>query len=142
MSLPRQPVRLLFFTYAIDKGLPADIPPLLAKVNCAMLTPPPDNLQDRFTGIDRPVIEQFWSYEAAHAEYHKALAGIRRRLDRLNPSRYPEVSVGIYCTAGAHRSVAMAERLYRRARTDWTDVTVYAPRHYELARAIARRRRR
>lgn len=105
-----------FITYGSDYG------PARVRGRRTVLTldlsnnrPPPKQLCEKYTGLDYEVAKSFFSDQANEEKYHWAL-------EKLSQARGLEprggcVAALINCTAGMHRSVAMAERLAIRVRS-------------------------
>ncbi len=84
--------------------------PLLMHVECRSLTAPPENLCDRYTGLDPKIRDDFFSHRSNEAAFQSNLTTLREKLDRRRNSAGC-LAVLVSCRMGMHRSVAMAERL-------------------------------
>ena len=76
------------------------------------------------TGLDKEVTDYVFSFDQAN----ELLERLKSLLDFLNPLYIKEgksqVVIAIGCTGGNHRSVAIAEALYKYFKRRWDNVTV------------------
>ena len=127
-----QPLYVRFITYPIGQRIRIEHP-ALPFVDCSVLRPPRLELCDRFTGLDPEIEQDFFSPELQRRAASRRRAASWRRVESRStvlfnstPHRlrstflnwsFPVngnfLVVPIACTAGMHRSVAMAERLAR-----------------------------
>ena len=109
-----------FITYGLSYGPTSVIGfPLLFDLNLSKHQPPPEDLCDRYDGLDKVLADSFFSIRANEDEYHTAVAKIKEALDQVWRLKPPGGCVAclIHCNIGRHRSVAMAERLARKVRS-------------------------
>lgn len=99
-----------FITFGLSYGS-AEVHgcPLILELDLSKHQPPQKHLCEEFTGRNREVAENFFSVPANEEEFHRALGELEQRMKREPQGGC--VAVLINCTAGMHRSVAMAERL-------------------------------
>ncbi|CAF9939728.1 hypothetical protein IMSHALPRED_001612 [Imshaugia aleurites] len=82
--------------------------PVVLEVDLSNLEPPSDHLLERFNGLDEEIVESFFSKERNEAKFHRTFQKLKHEIKGRGRGC---VTVLINCTAGRHRSVAMAERL-------------------------------
>jgi RNase adapter protein RapZ len=116
-------------SFGYKYGLPVDADIV---IDCRLLPNPHwvDELRP-LNGLDEPVRDYVFGQEGA-AEFVDGYAALLRRYEegyRREGKHYATVAVG--CTGGKHRSVAVAEELAARMRTDGVDVRVV---HRDLGR--------
>lgn len=98
-----------FITFGLNHG-PVQIRfPTILSLDLSKHLPPPEHLCSRFNGLHPIIVHSFFSIEANEAEFHRALAELRGTVKAMPQGGC--VAYAINCTAGRHRSVAMAERL-------------------------------
>ena len=139
------PTRVQFYTYGINFSQYIREPNLIYEVDCSQLPPPPKHLCRTGTGLDDEVATAFWHHRQNEDRYRQAaedICEIIQSLSRQEPGRKRSVSVAVFCKAGMHRSVAMAERLARHFGTRYGGVMVLKPRHYDLAAGVRRQQAR
>ena len=73
--------------------------------------------------------------------YRAAIHDFRELLYEL-PHTRNSAAIEIFCSAGMHRSVAMAERLTDHIRRYWPWVRVEGPKHYTLRTGLLRHQER
>ena len=85
--------------------------PKLVHVDCVQTEPPPLELREKYTGVDKELADVYWS-NPLHVKLRE------ETLDRLELKildgpfqRGGCAAVVVNCMSGAHRSVAMAEKL-------------------------------
>ena len=109
-----------FITYGLSYG-PTNVIgfPLLFDLDLSQHQPPPEDLCDKFDGLDRVLADSFFSIRANEDEYHRAVAKVKEALDQAWRLKPPGGCVAclIHCNIGRHRSVAMAERLAKKVRS-------------------------
>lgn len=100
-----------FITYGTDYG-PAQVDhrcPTILNLDLSKNQPPPKHLCEKFTGQNKKIVDSFFSYRANEEEFRRALKEIWQGME--HEARGGCVAALINCTAGMHRSVAMAETL-------------------------------
>ena len=128
-----------FYTYGQSlRSEPRRSCPTVIRVNCMGLNPPPDHICERHTGLDSEVADNFFSDPKNERRYQKALDQVQDWLDEYD-HHIGCVGIMVSCYIGAHRSVAMAERLATDIER-WTGLSVHC-RHLDLGEEIARQRR-
>lgn len=113
-----QPLYVCFTSFSLDQPIPIEDHEL-PLIDCSVLRPPRLELCDRFTGLDLEIDRDFFSAEPETGEKSESTVVFertRRCLRRIFSSwSFPAEGhfflVPIACTAGVHRSLAMAERL-------------------------------
>lgn len=108
--------------------------PTIGSIDCADLPAPPRDICRAYTGLDTVVSRDLFSHPESVAMFEDALNMIEDDLNGGRASRR-SVTVLVSCTAGMHRSVAMAERLAREVGS-WRHVTAKA-RHLDLEEGLA-----
>ena len=96
-------------TYGLFHGSTGTRFPTVLELDLSKHEPPPEDLCERFTGMDKEIKEAFFAIRQNEDEYQSALRWLGQKL-RGWP-RGGCVAVLINCWMGRHRSVAMAERL-------------------------------
>ena len=139
------PFEIRLFTYGQMYGTPKmKGTRVIYTVDCSDLPSPPRSLCKILTGLDRQIAEDFWSYSVNRKRYNQALDDIENILLNISGRRQP-LGIGVFCVAGTHRSVAMAERL-ARCMSGWKGVWIRNVVHFDLAaeeeRALRRERLR
>ena len=101
--------------------------PVLARLDCRAMQPPPRHLLDMYTGASATLAHAFFSIPGHETIYRDAYLALEDELGMLLTNRNPRLRPGgcvamlINCTAGMHRSVAMAERLARDVQDFWRE---------------------
>ena len=96
-------------TYGLLHGSTGTRFPTVLQLDLSEHEPPPQDLCERFTGMDREIKEAFFSIRQNEDEFQSVLKWLGQKL-RGWP-RGGCVAVLINCWMGRHRSVAMAERV-------------------------------
>ena len=139
---PRSPTHvrhIQLFTFGAKHSDKHDIHlPVLCEFDLRKFRAPPRSLTRFYTGLDREVIDNFWSHPEHEHKYQRALTKIKRLVLDLTPADPYNVAVLVYCTAGVHRSVVFMARLFRDLKR-WPQVTV-SGHHFDLREAIEKRR--
>ena len=107
--------------------------PIYHQVDCCHLEPPRPDLCGDHTGLEPKTAESFWSVPANERYYQENITYIGKILDELK-GQGKKVGIDVFCMAGRHRSVAMAERLEWgcRKRFEGNGVTVAGTKHFEI----------
>ena len=100
-----------FITFGRDYGPVTIRFPTILRLDLSSYETPPQSLCSTFTGMHYKIRNSFFSFQANEAAFHRALKELRGTVK--NAPRGECVAYVINCTAGRHRSVAMAERLSR-----------------------------
>ena len=118
---------LLFQSFGFKRGVPADADLVF---DVRMLPNPHWVRELRLkTGLD-PEVQQFLeSQPLAEELYHDIRAYLDNWLPRYTESNRSYMTVALGCTGGQHRSVYLADRLYRHYRMQYPNIHV---RHREL----------
>ena len=85
--------------------------PKLVHVDCVNTEPPPLELREKYTGVDKELADVYWS-NPLHVKLREETLD-KLEVDILNgPFQQGGcAAVVVNCMSGAHRSVAMAEKL-------------------------------
>lgn len=126
-----------FITYGLFHGPTGTRFPTVLTLDLSEHLPPPPDLCERFTGLDDEIVEAFFSTRANEDEFHSALRELRQKLKGW--PRGGCVAALINCTAGKHRSVAMAERLAKELRS-WDGFKAECA-HLDLGKGMERQAR-
>lgn len=103
-------MKLKIVSFGIKHGIPEDASILL---DCRGIRNPWDDRDLRhLRGTDAPVAEQVLAHELAPGLVHQAIDTVVYRHIGEGKQAF---TLGIFCTAGRHRSVAIAEEVARRA---------------------------
>lgn len=138
MSTPayaKSNLHIHFVTYAKKHEAPRLDCPIVRSFDCSFLQPPSNGLCSRYTGLDRPLSDAFFSHPANEEQYSANLRTCAEGIEgwRLIGSH---VAILVLCRAGMHRSVAMAERLAKQISTwQYLDATVC---HFDLRSSMLR----
>lgn len=135
---PAPALQIRFVSYSANLGRPRSRIPYLLTVDCTDLHPPSVWLQKRFTGLDAQLSDAFFARSLNEDACQIALDRIYTAANRWTAEDYEqvenEVAVGVKCTAGMHRSVAMVERLADEV-SAWRGVKVRV-QHIDLREAV------
>ena len=111
-------VCLHIITFGVTWGPPFVPMPVLCRLDCRAMQPPPRHLLDMYTGASATLAHAFFSIPGHETIYRDAYLALEDELGMLltDPRLRPGgcVAMLINCTAGMHRSVAMAERAGER----------------------------
>ena len=88
--------------------------PTILRLDLSKLEPPPQHLCERFTGQDDEIVKSFFSNDKNEEEFIRNWEKLKQRMKERGGGC---VAALINCTAGRHRSVAMAERLATAVRS-------------------------
>ncbi|MCJ1229352.1 hypothetical protein MMC12_006018 [Toensbergia leucococca] len=136
-----RPYNVHIFTFGMGKGL---LEPELSEadyvVDCSELRAPPKYMCQTSTGLNPETAEAFFSHVANQERCLAALRDIKALL-KAKTNKREVLTVAVYCRAGMHRSVAMAEALAEHMRERW-GVNVRGPAHYDLWSGLKRQRER
>ena len=120
-------IALLFESFGFKRGLPAD-----ADIVYDLRVLPNPHWRDDLrglTGRDGAVAEFLEGEADVERMFNDISAFLDGWLPRYRDNNRSYVTVALGCTGGRHRSVYLAERLYRRYRSQYPDVNI---RHREL----------
>lgn len=135
---PAPALHIRFVSYSANLGRPRSRIPYLLTVDCTDLHSPSVSLQKRFTGMDAQLSDAFFARSLNEEACQIALHRIYNAANHWTAEDYgqveDEVAVGVKCTAGMHRSVAMAERLAEEV-SAWRGVKVRV-QHLDLREAV------
>lgn len=136
---PPLALRIKFISYSANVGRPLLRIPSLLTVDCTHLPTPSDSLQKRYTGLDANLSDAFFARTLNKQAYRSALDRIYDAANYwIEECDYEhngeEVAVLVKCTAGMHRSVAMAEGLAEEV-SRWRGVKVRTE-HADLREAV------
>ncbi len=123
---------LLFLSFAYKNGVPVDAD-IVFDVRCL---PNPHWMPGlrNLTGLDEPVQAFLENQSDCQSMYQDISTWLSRWLGRFEANNRSYMTVAIGCTGGQHRSVFVAEKLYRRFSSDWVNVQI---RHRELIQNMA-----
>ena len=123
----RDSMSLLFQSFGFKRGIPADADLVF---DVRMLPNPHwvSELRPK-TGLDPEVREFLEAQPLTHELYADIHAYLDRWLPRYRDSNRSYMTVSLGCTGGQHRSVYLADRLYRAYRDQFPDIHI---RHREL----------
>tara|TARA_R110000823_G_scaffold91174_3_gene201091 strand:- start:11496 stop:12350 length:855 start_codon:yes stop_codon:yes gene_type:complete len=118
---------ILFQSFGFKRGLPADADLVF---DVRMLANPHWVRELRgFTGLD-PQVREFLEAQALTAELYADIAQyLNSWLPRYRAGNRSYMTIAIGCTGGQHRSVYLADRLYRDFKNNYQSVDI---RHREL----------
>lgn len=123
----RGSMSLLFQSFGFKRGIPADADLVF---DVRMLPNPHWEKELRpKTGLDPEVREFLEARPMTNELYADIHAYLERWLPRYRDSNRSYMSVALGCTGGQHRSVYLADRLYRAYREQYQDIHL---RHREL----------
>ena len=128
---------LHLITYGLFHGSTGTRFPTVLQLDLSKHEPPPEDLCERFTGMDKEIKEAFFAIRQNEDEYQSALKWLGQKL-RGWP-RGGCVAVLINCWMGRHRSVAMAERLAKEL-TSWAGFRAECA-HLDLGKDVERQAR-
>lgn len=136
---PAPALHIKFISYSANLGRPPLNIPALLTVDCTQLYPPSASLQKRYTGLDNKLSDAFFAHTLNKEAYYSALDRIEVTANQWTEEtdywlEGEEVAVLVKCTAGMHRSVAMAERLADEV-SGWGGVKVRV-QHADLREAV------
>lgn len=138
-------LQITFVSYSMFNSEPILSMPVLERFPCHELMPPDRSILNRFHGLNLELSRAFFSKFENELFYQAAIARLRLHLHRL-PMDVTHVAVLTSCTAGMHRSVAMAERLAKEVGTlrmvRGRRVRVGGCHHLDLADSIKSHERR
>lgn len=143
-TVMRQPTLHLFiFSYAIDRPPRPSGYPSMPLVNCANLPAPPDHMCHRYTGLNPRMEEEVFSEPRNERVFQQVYRALKEEIRSWDFSEGANLEIPVACTAGCHRSVAMAERLgreisYWRGAPLELDICVM---HLNVAIKVIRRKR-
>jgi len=138
---PTHVPHIKLFTFGAKNSDKHDIHlPVLCEFDLRKLRCPPRWMTRLYTGLDREIIDNFWSHPEHEQKYQRAFTKIKRLVMDLTPADPYNVAVLVYCAAGTHRSVVFMTRLFRD-RKRWPQVTV-SGHHFDLREACEKRRGR
>ncbi|MDA1299128.1 MAG: RNase adapter RapZ [Proteobacteria bacterium] len=118
---------LLFLSFAYKNGVPVDAD-IVFDVRCLPNPHWKPGLRN-MTGLDEPVQAFLQDQPDCQAMYQDICSWLSRWLPRFEANNRSYMTVAIGCTGGQHRSVFLADRLYRHFSADWQNVQI---RHREL----------
>lgn len=127
-------LKITFMSYSMHKGEPDLHIPVVQRVKCHELVPPPIHILRRSHGLNPELSRAFFALPANENAYHEALALLQSNLRQV-PIHVTHVAVLTSCRAGMHRSVAMAERLANEV-GGWYGVRVGRCHHIDLRDSI------
>lgn len=123
----RRPPRLVyidFMTCGLNYHIDTGADPVILRMDCSTMLPPPKELCLQYCGLDRELSDWLFSHQEYRVRFKRALDRIEDGIEAWRPGRDgPRLCVIVNCQAGVHRSVAMAERLARKVNT-WRGVRV------------------
>lgn len=135
---PAHVPHIKLFTFGARNSHKHDIrPPVLCEFDLRNFRCPPRWMIPLYTGLDREILDSFWSHPEHEYKYQRALTKIKRLVMDLTPADPYTFAVLVYCHAGTHRSVVFMRRLYRDLKR-WPQITVSA-RHLDLREACEKR---
>ncbi|KAL9065779.1 MAG: hypothetical protein Q9161_008004 [Pseudevernia consocians] len=123
---PRPPnVCVHFITFGSTRGQPPMRMEVLLRIDVSIMPPPPSQLLDMYTGACPELARYFFSMPGHETSYRNLFLTLEDRLESLlsEPRLRPGgcVAVLVNCTAGMHRSVAVAERMARDAQEEFRE---------------------
>ena len=124
-------------TYGLFHGSTGTRFPTVLQLDLSEHEPPPEDLCERFTGMNKEIKEAFFAIRQNEDEYQSALKWLGQKL-RGWP-RGGCVAVLINCWMGRHRSVAMAERLAKELNS-WAGFRAECA-HLDLGKDVERQAR-
>lgn len=119
---------LLFESFGFKHGIPKDSD-LVFDVRC-LPNPYWDPQLRQYTGQDMPIVEFLEKEQSVEDMFQHIDQFLKRWLPEFQDNNRTYMTVSIGCTGGQHRSVYMAERLYRAYQDQYENVQL---RHRELA---------
>jgi len=119
---------LLFESFGFKHGIPKDSD-LVFDVRC-LPNPYWDPQLRQYTGQDLPIVEFLEKEQSVEDMFQHIDQFLKRWLPEFQDNNRTYMTVSIGCTGGQHRSVYMAERLYRAYQDRFDNVQL---RHRELA---------
>lgn len=122
-----RPMRVDITSFGFKKGSPRIVDVLLD----VRFLPNPHWVPELrpHTGLDQEVRDYVFASEDANTFMHHATGLLRFLLPRYEAEGKKYLTIGIGCTGGKHRSVAISEELARQLADDHVDITV---RHRDL----------
>jgi len=118
---------LLFESFGFKHGIPKDSD-LVFDVRC-LPNPYWDPQLRQYCGQDTPIIEFLENEKSVNAMFEDISRFLKNWLPQFQENNRTYMTVSIGCTGGQHRSVYMAERLFRHHRDNLSNVQL---RHREL----------
>ena len=118
---------LLFESFGFKHGIPKDSD-LVFDVRC-LPNPYWDPQLRQYCGQDTPIIEFLENEKSVNAMFEDISRFLKNWLPQFQENNRTYMTVSIGCTGGQHRSVYMAERLFRHHRDNHSNVQL---RHREL----------
>lgn len=110
-SSEREPTFCIhFMTYGAKYGRPVLPIETIMRVDCKDLNSPPRSLLDKYTGLDKQIVDSFFAQPGNMEYFHRMERDLQRKLDSMN-NRTGCFAVEVFCAAGMHRSVSMARAL-------------------------------
>ena len=114
---------------------------IIYRVDCSHLPAPPSHLCNVSTGLYYESAEAFWKHQVNQERYRKAVDHINGLLYLALSRGQRSVAVAVFCMAGMHRSVALAERLARHFVT-YPGLSVPKPKHLDMGGGVKRQQER
>jgi UPF0042 nucleotide-binding protein len=118
---------LLFESFGFKHGIPKNSD-LVFDVRC-LPNPYWDPLLRRYSGQDQPVVEFLQDEKSVNDMFEHIDGFLQRWLPEFQDNNRTYMTVSIGCTGGQHRSVYMAERLFKHYQDNFSTVQL---RHREL----------
>ncbi len=118
---------LLFESFGFKHGIPKDSD-LVFDVRC-LPNPYWDPQLRKYCGQDTPIIEFLENEKSVNAMFEDISRFLKNWLPQFQENNRTYMTVSIGCTGGQHRSVYMAERLFRHHMDSLSNVQL---RHREL----------
>lgn len=119
---------LLFESFGFKHGIPKDSD-LVFDVRC-LPNPYWDPQLRKYTGQDQSIVNFLEKEDSVNAMFDDIDRFLKRWLPEFQDNNRTYMTVSIGCTGGQHRSVYMAERLFKHYQEEFQNVQV---RHRELA---------
>ncbi len=104
-----QKLTVNFVSFALKKGIPQDVEMFFD----LRFLPNPHWVEDlkNLNGLDKPVVEYIFSFPITNEYLEKLVSYLDFYLEQVSQKSSKSISIGVACSGGHHRSVAIAEYL-------------------------------